>query len=171
MSPSFFQDSLPARPFREIKAQIEQELGKPLESIFLHVEPMPIACASIAQVHRAQLVDGRNVVIKIQHANVAYRLLQDLKNLETIGNTVRRLDPDFDFSPVIREWAREIPKELDFRCEANNMQRVERNLAYLSPSLLQSDDKKLLDSSSLSIDVSFPQVSSPHPIQPCPQVD
>ena len=58
---------------------------------------------------------------------------QDLKNLESIGALVRRLDPDFDFSPVVREWAAEIPKELSFRCEADNMRRVERNLAYLTP--------------------------------------
>ena len=115
------------------------------------MEPKPIACASIAQVHRARLIDGREVVIKIQHAKVAYRLLQDLKNLESIGEIVRRLDADFDFSPVIREWAREIPKELDFRCEATSMKRVEANLAYLSPGVGGRD-------TSLCIDVSFPQV-------------
>lgn len=43
--------------------------------------------------------------------------MQDLRNLETIGNTIKRFEPDFDFSPVIREWASEIPKELDFRTE------------------------------------------------------
>jgi predicted unusual protein kinase regulating ubiquinone biosynthesis (AarF/ABC1/UbiB family) len=152
------QDSLPPRPFREIKAQIEQELGKPLDAVFQSVEPSPIACASIAQVHKARLLNGKDVVIKIQHAKVAYRLLQDLKNLETIGNVVRSLDPDFDFSPVIREWAREIPKELDFRCEARSMQRVERNLAHLAPAQLAADGGGCDDTASLSIDVSFPQV-------------
>jgi hypothetical protein len=58
------------------------------------------------------LNNGQVVVIKVQHAEVAERLLQDLRNLETIGDTLKRFDPDFDFSPVIREWASEIPKEL-----------------------------------------------------------
>ena len=94
------QDSLPARPFVDIKNLVEAELGKPLHLIFHHVEEKPIACASIAQVHRAKLTNGRDVVIKVQHAQVGERLLQDLKNLETIGDTMKRLDPDFDFSPV-----------------------------------------------------------------------
>ena len=94
------QDSLPARPFVDIKNLVEAELGKPLHLIFHHVEETPIACASIAQVHRAKLTSGRDVVIKVQHAQVGERLLQDLKNLETIGETMKRLDPDFDFSPV-----------------------------------------------------------------------
>lgn len=94
------QDSLPARPFVDIKNLVEAELGKPLHLIFRHVEETPIACASIAQVHRAKLTNGRDVVIKVQHAQVGERLLQDLKNLETIGETMKRLDPDFDFSPV-----------------------------------------------------------------------
>jgi predicted unusual protein kinase regulating ubiquinone biosynthesis (AarF/ABC1/UbiB family) len=166
----FTQDSLPPRPFAEIKLQIEQELGKPLESVFLSVEPKPIACASIAQVHRARLINGKEVVIKIQHAKVAYRLLQDLKNLETIGDIVRRLDPDFDMSPVIREWAREIPKELDFRCEANSMKRVEKNLEYLSPVKLGAGGSGSGGDSSLCIDVSFPQVwTSPVANRRCQQ--
>ena len=135
-------------------------MGKPLDAIFQSVEPSPIACASIAQVHKARLLNGKEVVIKIQHAKVAYRLLQDLKNLETIGNVVRSLDPDFDFSPVIREWAREIPKELDFRCEARSMQRVERNLAHLAPAQLAAcNSGGCDDAASLSIEVSFPQVN------------
>ena len=75
------------------------------------------------------LLDGRQVVVKVQHGNVAAQLLQDLQNLETIGETIRYLDPDFDFSPVVREWAKEVPKELDFRCEAKNMHRVTENLS------------------------------------------
>jgi aarF domain-containing kinase len=129
------QDSLPPKPFSVIKAQVEHELGgRKLFTVFSRVDEEPLACASIAQVHRAQLSDGRDVVIKVQHAEVARRLLQDLRNLETIGDTLRRFDPDFDFSPVIREWAAEIPKELDFRSEASNMQRVGKNLAPMLPS-------------------------------------
>ena len=94
------QDSLPARPFVDIKNLVEAELGKPLHLIFRHVEEQPIACARIAQVHRAKLTNGRDVVIKVQHAQVGERLRQDLMNLETIGETMKRLDPDFDFSPV-----------------------------------------------------------------------
>jgi aarF domain-containing kinase len=106
-------------------------------------------------VHRATLarrLGGHKVVIKVQHAGVADRLLQDLMNLETIGDTMKRLDPDFDFTPVISEWAKEVPKELDFRQEALNMQTVEANLRSLLP------NPRNPVPSELEIDVSFPQV-------------
>ena len=98
------QDALPPRPFKEIKKIIESEFGKSIQSIFESVDPTPLATASIAQVHKAKLLDGRDVVIKVQHSGVSELLLQDLQNLETIGDTIRYLDPDFDLSPVIREW-------------------------------------------------------------------
>lgn len=146
------QDSVPAREWSDVKAQIERELGKPLDQVFLSVGERPIACASIAQVHKAVLADGRDVVIKVQHDNVGHRLLQDLKNLETIGNVVRRLEPDFDFSPVIREWAGEVPNELDFCHEAESLARVEKNLLPSSP----AEGADPLDP--LSFEVSFPHV-------------
>ena len=123
------QDSLPAAPFDEVRRIIETELGRPMEQVFATVNPEPLAVASIAAVHRATLLDGREVVIKVQHAQVRPRLLADLKCLEAIGDTVRWLDADFDFSPVVREWSREVPRELDFRREAANMARVAANLA------------------------------------------
>ena len=123
------QDSLPAPEWDETRSTIEKELNGPVEKFFSFIEPQPMAVASIASVHRAILHDGTDVVVKVQHSTVRSRLLQDLKCLETIGDTVRWLDKDFDFSPVIREWSKEVPKELDFRTEARNMERVAANLA------------------------------------------
>jgi len=122
------QDALPSRSWTQIKGRVEKELGQPLDSLFESVDEMPLACASIAQVHRAVLKGGRQVVIKVQHKAVAKRLLQDLRNLETIGNIVRYFDADFDFSPVVREWAKSIPNELDFEIETANTREVEAKL-------------------------------------------
>ena len=104
------QDSLVPRPFHQVKRLVEHELQRPLVAVFHHVDEVPIACASIAQVHRATLKDGREVVIKVQHENVSEAIRQDLANLQTLGDIFKRIDPDFDFSPVIREWAAEVPK-------------------------------------------------------------
>jgi aarF domain-containing kinase len=104
------QDSLPPRPFAQVRELVEAEFKAPIESIFSSVDEVPIACASIAQVHRGQLKDGRQVVLKIQHADVAECMRQDLLNLQTLGDVFKAFDPDFDFSPVIREWASEVPK-------------------------------------------------------------
>jgi len=122
------QDSLPAVDFIEIKNTIESEFGQPISSIFQSIEQVPLAVASIASVHKAVLLDGRQVVVKVQHSNVAEKLLLDLKCLETIGDTIRYLEPDFDMSPVIREWSKEVPKELDFRKEKLNQETVAANL-------------------------------------------
>lgn len=150
------QDALPPRPFKKIKKIIESEFGNSIDSIFESIDPIPLATASIAQVHKGKLLDGREVVIKVQHEGVSDLLLQDLKNLETIGETIRYLDPDFDFSPVVREWAREVPKELDFRVEAENMKRVANNL---SPLYKVSSD--------LSIDVTLPEVIDEYVTKKC----
>lgn len=123
------QDSLPPSEWDVTRSTIEKELNGPVEKFFSFIEPQPMAVASIASVHRAVLHNGTEVVVKVQHKTVRERLLQDLKCLETIGDTVRWLDKDFDFSPVIREWCKEVPKELDFRREASNMERVAANLA------------------------------------------
>lgn len=141
------QDSLPGKPFSEIKKLIESELKRPLNEMFESVEEFPLAVASIASVHRATLVGGRKVAIKVQHSEIAERLIQDLQNLETIGNVVRYLDADFDMSPVIREWAKEVPKELDFLQEASNMQCVEKNISpfYKFPNKDMSIDVHFAD--------------------------
>jgi aarF domain-containing kinase len=124
------QDSLEAVPFAQTRAIIEAELGgRPLESVFASVDESPLAVASIASVHRAVLLDGRHVVVKVQHAAVRSQLLLDLRCLETICDAVKWLDSDFDLSPLVREWAKEVPKELDFQLEAANMVRVAANLA------------------------------------------
>ena len=122
------QDSLPAVPFDVIRSIVERELG-PLETIFRSVEQTPLAVASIASVHKAVLLDGREVVIKVQHQSVREKLLQDLKCLSAIGDMVRYLDPDMDFSPVVSEWSQEVPKELDFVNEVRNMKRVASSIA------------------------------------------
>jgi hypothetical protein len=70
------QDSLPARPFAAVKAQVEEELGKPLSELFASFCEEPVACASIAQVHKAVLLNGQKVVVKVQHDTVGKRLLQ-----------------------------------------------------------------------------------------------
>ena len=103
------------------------------------MDPVPLAVASVASVHKGVLLDGSSVVVKVQHENVAGLLLQDLDCLQTIGDTVKALDPDFDMSPVVREWAKELPKELDFNREASNMLRVQRGLKPY----YKSDNKKL----------------------------
>lgn len=144
------QDSLPPRPLSEVYHTIEKELGNPTSEIFMDFDETPLATASIAQVHRSRLKDGRDVVVKVQHRNIKDVILQDLKNAKTIVEWIAWAEPQFDFSPVIDEWCNEAPKELDFNIEAENTRKVARNLNYRSK---QSDS-----SAANYVDVLIPEV-------------
>lgn len=144
------QDSLPPRPLSEVYHTIEKELGKPTSEIFTDFDETPLATASIAQVHRSRLKDGRDVVVKVQHRSIKDVILQDLKNARTIVEWIAWAEPQYDFSPVIDEWCNEAPKELDFNIEAENTRKVARNLNYRSK---QSDS-----SAANYVDVLIPEV-------------
>ena len=75
---SQFHDAVPARPLESLRPMVEAELGGTLEDLFTRVDPEPIGAASLAQVHRAQLADGSEVVIKIQYPEARKILPIDL---------------------------------------------------------------------------------------------
>ncbi|KAG0473953.1 hypothetical protein HPP92_015810 [Vanilla planifolia] len=114
------QDSLPPRPLKEVHQTIKKELGKSVDELFSSFDGKPLATASIAQVHRATLKDGQEVVVKVQHEGIKDIILEDLKNAKAIVDWIAWAEPQYDFSQMIDEWCREAPKELDFNHEAGN---------------------------------------------------
>lgn len=122
------QDSLPPRPLREVSQTIERELGQSMGDMFVNFVETPLATASIAQVHRATLVDGREVVVKVQHQGIKKIILEDLKNAKSIVDWIAWAEPQYNFNPIIDEWCKEAPKELDFNSEAENTRIVSENL-------------------------------------------
>jgi len=125
------QDQVPPRPLASIRKTIEEEFGKPLEQLFATFEDESLAAASLAQVHRATLHDGREVVVKVQYPEVAGLVKLDIRNLRTIVGIVARRQPDFDFRAVVNEISSQIPLELDFVREAEMTRRIAANLAGL----------------------------------------
>ncbi|CAI5502554.1 unnamed protein product [Closterium sp. Naga37s-1] len=121
------QDTLPPRDMSEVLGTIEEQLGSPPSEAFSSFDHQPLATASIAQVHRAVLASGQQVVVKVQHAGIKEKILQDFRNLTTIVEWLAWAEPEYDFKPVVGEWAKEVLKELDFRLEAANLERVARN--------------------------------------------
>ncbi|CAM9148615.1 unnamed protein product, partial [Heterosigma akashiwo] len=87
-------------------------------------EDAALAAASIAQVHRATLPDGQEVVVKVQHPEVQFLMLEDIRNIRLIVTVVAFFEPEFDFRVIMDEWTRGVRRELDFRVEAENLQRV-----------------------------------------------
>ena len=118
-------DRTPALPFHYIRETVEQELGKPLESLYQSVDPKPLASASIAQVHAAKLKNGQDVVIKVQRPGVRNVLLTDFNFLYFAARVTERLAPGLSrsaISGVIEELQAGMLEECDFIKEAHNLQ-------------------------------------------------
>ena len=123
---------VPAEPFEVVRATLEAELAGPLEQTFASFDPVPIAAASIAQVHRAVLRTGEEVVVKVQRTNVASLVRHDLAVMSFIAPfLVGRIPVSALANPpaLIELFAETIVEELDFRLEADSMLDVGRVLA------------------------------------------
>jgi predicted unusual protein kinase regulating ubiquinone biosynthesis (AarF/ABC1/UbiB family) len=105
---------------------IEAELGEPLEQVFDEFEQEPIAAASIGQVYRARLSDGRRVAVKVQYPGVAAAVRADLKNLGMILRLAKRIAPGIDPKAVGDEVRDRIEEELDYELEAQNQRTLAR---------------------------------------------
>ncbi|HQZ15067.1 MAG TPA: AarF/UbiB family protein, partial [Acidimicrobiia bacterium] len=126
------RDQVPPESFADVKKVIEEDFSRPLESIFSTFERKPIAAASIAQVHRATLVTGEEVVVKVQRPQVNDLVRKDIKALSWIApRLVGRIPVTALANPpaLVEVFAETIIEELDFRLEADNMLCVARMLA------------------------------------------
>ena len=123
------QDRVPPRPWPEIEAAITRELGRPPGAVFARIEREAVAAASIAQVHRAWLPDGRAVAVKVQYPGLAALVEADLAALDGIVATIGRLEPAVRLGPIVDYLRETLPLELDFRREAAMSARLRAALA------------------------------------------
>jgi cytochrome P450/predicted unusual protein kinase regulating ubiquinone biosynthesis (AarF/ABC1/UbiB family) len=124
-----FHDAVPPRPFSEMRAQIEREVGRPLDEVFETVDEAPLAAASLAQVHRATLRDGADVAVKVQYPEIARLARVDLACLRLLARVTGRLSRSFDLRSIIDEVAEFVALELDFAREADATVRIGAALA------------------------------------------
>jgi predicted unusual protein kinase regulating ubiquinone biosynthesis (AarF/ABC1/UbiB family) len=120
------RDSAPTVSFKEMRKVIEGELEEPLDELFAEFETEPIAAASIGQVYRARLPDGRPVAVKVQYPGVAGAVRADMRNLGMILRLMRRLAPGLDAKATAEEIRARIGEELDYELEAQNQRRMAR---------------------------------------------
>lgn len=120
------QDQVPGFPFESARSILEAHYGKPLEEVFPQFEPEPVASASVAQVHRARLPDGRRVAVKVLRPGIEDQVATDLEILSHVGVWFERLilrSDVLDTRAIVREFSRNLLKELDFRQEALHLER------------------------------------------------
>lgn len=128
------RDRVAPEPFDVVRRVVEADLGRPLEHVFREFERTPLASASIAQVHRAVLADGTEVVVKVQRPQVARLVHEDLRVMAWLAPPlVGRIPIAALANPpaLVEVFAETISEELDFRLEAENMLDVARSFAEL----------------------------------------
>ena len=120
------RDSAPTVTFKDMRKVIEQDLDEPVSAVFDDFDEEPIAAASIGQVYRATLPDGREVAVKVQYPGVAAAVRADMQNLGLILRLAKRIAPGMDPKAIGDEIRERIHEELDYELEAQNQRRLAR---------------------------------------------
>jgi ubiquinone biosynthesis protein len=126
------QDDVTPFPFEQVELAVQEQLGQPIERLFLEFSERPIAAASIGQVHEAVLPNGHRVAVKVQRPDAPRQIEADLALMYQAARIakerVRALD-FIDTRGLVDEFARSIRQELDYRHEARNAEAFRRNFA------------------------------------------
>jgi predicted unusual protein kinase regulating ubiquinone biosynthesis (AarF/ABC1/UbiB family) len=120
------RDAAPTVSFEQMRKVIEQDLEEPVSSAFADFDPEPIAAASIGQVYRATLPDGRAVAVKVQYPGIADAVRADMRNLGVLLRLARTITPELDTKAVGEEVRERIYEELDYELEASNQRTMAR---------------------------------------------
>ena len=126
------QDKVEPIPFDEVRRVIEDELGFRLSKGFAEFDEKPLAAASLGQVHRATLRNGRQVAVKVQRPNIRGQIVDDLAALIEVAGAVDRhteVGRRHGFEAMVDEFRRAMLAELDYRREAENLRLLGENLA------------------------------------------
>jgi ubiquinone biosynthesis protein len=126
------QDDVRSFPFAEVERTVQEDLGQPIERLFTEFEVAPLAAASIGQVHRATLPNGRQVVVKVQRPNAPKQIEADLSLLYQAARLAKERIRALDFidtNDIVDEFARSIRQELDYRLEGRNADAFHKDFA------------------------------------------
>ena len=124
------QDEVEPVPFREVRQVAEEDLARSLEEVYARVEEMPVASASLGQVHRGVLTSGETVAIKIQRPGIDEMVRIDLKAIALVIDIVKRLtdwESKVDLDAIYAEFAETLLDELDYVKEGHNAETITAN--------------------------------------------
>ncbi|MDP9004913.1 MAG: AarF/ABC1/UbiB kinase family protein, partial [Verrucomicrobiota bacterium] len=125
------QDKVEPFPFDEVEKIVSSELGVRISKAFAEFDVTPIAAASLGQVHRARLRDGRQVAVKVQRPKIRERMLEDLDALDEIAEFLDKrttAGKRYEFSQMLDQFRKSLLRELDYRMEATNLTTIGANL-------------------------------------------
>lgn len=125
------QDDVAPIPYDEVEKAVENGLGGRISNLFQSFEREPLGSASLGQVHRARMRDGREVVVKIQRPDIRKGISDDLEALTTIAEYAdehTELGRKYHFSGIIEQFRRSLMDELDYLLEAQNLSQLGRSL-------------------------------------------
>nr|CAG4640769.1 EOG090X047B [Eulimnadia texana] len=121
----------PSSPFSDVLSVIREDLQKEPTEVFTSIDPVPLGTASLAQVHKATLMDGNTVAVKVQHPLVKTYSNVDMKCMEILARAVAWFFPDFKLMWLVEETKRNLPCELDFTMEGKNAEQAAKLLQHL----------------------------------------
>src|SRR6188768_3045531 len=128
---SRLQDKVEPFPYDEVEKIVASELGVRLSKAFSEFDPTPMAAASLGQVHKARLRNGRPVAVKVQRPGIRERMVEDLEALEEIAEFLDRhteLGKRYEFCEMLDQFRKSLLRELDYRQEANNLITIRSEL-------------------------------------------
>jgi ubiquinone biosynthesis protein len=152
---SRLQDKVQPFPYEEVERIVEAELGVRVSKAFLEFDPVPLAAASLAQVHRARLRNWRQVVVKVQRPEVRKQVAEDLDVLQEV---VALLDQhthfgrQYQLAKIYDEFRRTLTQELDYHREAANLAALRRNLTEFEHILIPEPIEDYITRSVLTMD-------------------
>jgi predicted unusual protein kinase regulating ubiquinone biosynthesis (AarF/ABC1/UbiB family) len=126
------QDQIEPFPYEEVERIVSGELGVRISKAFSDFDPKPLAAASLSQVHRAYMRDGRAVVVKVQRPDIRDLIVSDLESLGEIAHFLDQhteLGKRYEFDNMLVNLRKSLLRELDFTIEANNLSTIGQNLA------------------------------------------
>ncbi|MGE3609444.1 MAG: ABC1 kinase family protein [Bacteriovoracaceae bacterium] len=128
------QNKVKGIPFDVAEKVIEDSLGKKISEVFSHIDPAPIGTASIGVVYKAELLNGQKVVVKVRRPGIAKTILTDFEILLFIVHSLEKVSPEIKFlgmSKMISDFFKSTQNELNFMIEAQNCERLKKNLEII----------------------------------------
>jgi len=163
------QDNVEPFSFADVERIVEDDLGVRLSKAFNRFDSIPLASASLGQVHRAEMRDGREVVVKIQRPDIREQIMQDvaaLEELATFLDSHTEMGKRYDFALMLSEFRKSLLRELDYRDEAGHLIEFAENLRDFDLIVIPRPVEDFTTSRVLTMDyIHGKKITALHPIR------